>query len=752
MAYPILAPNSTWYKGTAKRATITQIDIVDSYTATGSENEFWNADTDNIGSIKCYRTGTVLTIAGNGSEKIAMNADSSYLFSHSDTTDYFSALTIINGAETLDSSNTTNLGRAFQSCRALTSVDVSTWNTDKVTNMAAMCQNCNSLITLDVSNWNTTNVTDMRGTFNKCIALTTLDVSKWDVSNVTSMYLMFQQCERVTALDVSKWDVSNVTDMKYMFAYCFGLSILDVSNWNTSKVTDMGSMFSQGDYGTPHASIKVLDVSNWDVSNVTNMGWMFYGLQNVETLDLSKWDVSKVESFHHFAAHAHIEIIGYENWNVSSCKAFNAMFYTCKNTFLDLSKWDVSNGENFAQMFEWAKVEEIKGLENWNTSNGKSFYEMFKDCQSLKKLDLSSFDTSHASINWTDPWRNNEETGAMYTMFRNNYKLEEIILGENFSFNGDGTCTPVAVFPTPSTEYIESADGNWYDIDGNAYAPTAIPNKTAGTYYAAFDLIDGLYLVKRPAMLKLAKTVRYSTQTTEKMTIDEMCEALNNNDAFEAGKQAQYDEFWDSFQQNGERTIYYNAFSGNCWNNDILKPKYLVKPPPSGNITSMFQFCNWSNDKLNKQPIDFSLIADKFDFSQVTSAAYTFQNAYISNIYADFSNCNTLTNTFNHSYSGRTTNVTLKVSEKTKFSGTFNYGQTSYVTFTDDSVIGQNGLNLTRWEAMQHDNLMSVINALKDYSEDTSGTQWVVTLGTTNLEKLSETEKAIATEKGWTLA
>ena len=40
---------------------------------------------------------------------------------------------------------------------------------------------------------------------------------------------------------------------------------------------------------------------------------------------------------------------------------------------------------------------------------------------------------------------------------------------------------------------------------------------------------------------------------------------------------------------------------------------------------------------------------------------------------------------------------------------------------------------------------MSIINALK------SGVTQTLTLGTDNLAKLTDTEKAIATEKGWTL-
>ena len=53
-------------------------------------------------------------------------------------------------------------------------------------------------------------------------------------------------------------------------------------------------------------------------------------------------------------------------------------------------------------------------------------------------------------------------------------------------------------------------------------------------------------------------------------------------------------------------------------------------------------------------------------------------------------------------------------------------------------------------EPQKQESLLSILNALKDYSSSTSS--WVCTLGTTNLEKLTEEQKAIATEKGWTLA
>lgn len=53
---------------------------------------------------------------------------------------------------------------------------------------------------------------------------------------------------------------------------------------------------------------------------------------------------------------------------------------------------------------------------------------------------------------------------------------------------------------------------------------------------------------------------------------------------------------------------------------------------------------------------------------------------------------------------------------------------------------------------LTHDSLMSAINALYDYASEGSTSTYTLKLGSTNLAKLTDAEKAIATQKGWTLA
>ena len=61
--------------------------------------------------------------------------------------------------------------------------------------------------------------------------------------------------------------------------------------------------------------------------------------------------------------------------------------------------------------------------------------------------------------------------------------------------------------------------------------------------------------------------------------------------------------------------------------------------------------------------------------------------------------------------------------------------------------IDLDGWGLNYCNALTVDSLVSVLNALPQLD----GTSYTCTIGSTNLAKLSDTQKAIATAKGWTL-
>ena len=153
-------------------------------------------------------------------------------------------------------------------------------NTSKVTNMTSMFDSCRALTSLDLSSFNTSNVTDMFNMFYGCSNLTSLDLSSFDTSNVTRMLSMFEGCVDITSLDVSSFNTSNVTNMGSMFYGCSGLISLDLRNFNTSNVTNMSGMFQDC------TSLTSLNLRGWNTSNVTDMGYMFNGCSNLNTITM----------------------------------------------------------------------------------------------------------------------------------------------------------------------------------------------------------------------------------------------------------------------------------------------------------------------------------------------------------------------------------------------------------------------------------------------------------------------------------
>lgn len=77
--------------------------------------------------------------------------------------------------------------------------------------------------------------------------------------------------------------------------------------------------------------------------------------------------------------------------------------------------------------------------------------------------------------------------------------------------------------------------------------------------------------------------------------------AENQQKVFDAGKQAEYDAFWDEFQNYGNLQDYPNTFSYYTWTDETFNPKYPFKVRSCNNMFG-------NNTKLTdtKVPIDFS--------------------------------------------------------------------------------------------------------------------------------------------------
>ena len=186
------------------------------------------------------------------------------------------------------------------------------------------------------------------------------------------------------------------------------------------------------------------------------------------------------------------------------------------------------------------------------------------------------------------------------------------------------------------------------------------------------------------------------------------------------GRQAQYDEFWDEFQQNGKRTDYRFAF-GCGWNTKTFKPKHPIIPKDAyknqNAASQMFSYIGQSENKyldLSEYPLDLT---------KVTQADETFQNAFLENIYVDVTDIRT-NKLFNGSDMDRGShpykNVTIKCSANTTFSNPFFYANFDKLLFTEDSIIAQSGIDL-KWAKGLKSSKESFVNIINTLSATTTG-------------------------------
>ena len=453
LAIPTLAKMDTWYTqgGTSiTKDSITTINIVNEYTPTGDETASWDASSALDGSVMAYVSadGTTLTIAGNGYGKIFANQNSRNAFKD------FTAVTAINGATLLDTSNATDMGYMFRSDEKLVTLDVSNWDTSSCTNMSDMFYWCKAVTQLDVSGWQTGNVVYMDDLFGACESVTTLDVGTWDVSSCKNMNRLFYGCSKISTLDVSSWETGACTNMAYLFAYCYSLENFDVSNWDVSKVTTMDHMFS----GTSSTAI---NMDNWDTSSCENYEFMFWNCGELQELNVN-----------HFS------------FDAGTTYSLEATFACCDSlTALNLSNWTSPKIVNLDNTFQGCTNLASLTVNGWDTSNVTDFTCCFYKCENLKVLDLSGWDTQSAT--------------SATKMFDECVHLRQVTLDGDFSFNGS-TATRLCNLPTPDPTYIPGANGKWQAVGtgtviapaGTIYDPADVPNNVAETYVMPLVGVD----------------------------------------------------------------------------------------------------------------------------------------------------------------------------------------------------------------------------------------------------------------------
>lgn len=232
---------------------------------------------------------------------------------------------------------------------------------------------------------------------------------------------------------------------------------------------------------------------------------------------------------------------------------------------------------------------------------------------------------------------------------------------------------------------------------------------------------------------------RHFTPTLEEAIVVER----KYTEAFEAGRKAEYDAFWDAYQDYGKRVNYENAFSGpGTWNDATFKPKYDIILAAAYSGFYMFWSSAISNiaETLEKCGV-------KLDTSRTNVLSQAFQYAKTARIpEIDGSNLRAdgLSYTFLSPYI--VTIDKLIVPETLKFTSSFD-SCNNLKNITFEGTIGNN-ISFADSPLLTEKSVQSILDHLKDLTGQAAQT---ITFHATVGGKLTNAQKATITAKNWTL-
>lgn len=207
----------------------------------------------------------------------------------------------------------------------------------------------------------------------------------------------------------------------------------------------------------------------------------------------------------------------------------------------------------------------------------------------------------------------------------------------------------------------------------------------------------------------IGDTIRAQRGTEELFLPEQMSEQISDAcvEKFEAGKNQEWSDFWDEFQQKGTRTAYNYAFARPVWNDKTFKPKYNIVP--TGSPTSMFYQANVTNLKTRLEEMGVTL-----DTSQVTNSSTMFYEMRTECLpVIDLTGCDVLTTAFIGSYIPTIEKLILREDGSQTFTQTFQ-NAILLENIVIEGVIGTT-FSMVNSGLLTVESMINVISALKNY-------------------------------------
>ena len=258
-------------------------------------------------------------------------------------------------------------------------------------------------------------------------------------------------------------------------------------------------------------------------------------------------------------------------------------------------------------------------------------------------------------------------------------------------------------------------------------------------------------------MTAIADAIRDKTGGTDALTLDGMATEIPK--VYEAGKQAQNDEFWDNYQKNAvENGDTFNLFAGPGWNINTFYPKHnliLIGAPSQLFLYFSYRFTPMMDFAQRLEECRVTL-----DTSRCTDLSQTFRYMWVTRI-PKVSSIGTTSGVLDRTFAGiKATTIDeleLKDDGTQRFSNTFQ-GCENLVNIMITGTIGGSGFDIHYSTKLSRESLLSILQACK---KDNAGVTITLPLkcidGATNTESYisGDTELSTAlssaTAKGYTV-
>lgn len=674
----------------------------------------------------------------------------------------------------LDVRNVSDMANFFSDCTRL--ANISLYPPNSTCDMTKLCYRCSSLINIEYLGSNKMKPSILDNGFREV-------GSQFNYEFISD-----------------KWDFSNCIRMDYM---CYGPSELNINmrGANLIALTKLLQPFSH-----PRLVDFTGSTFNFKHPITTKINTFFYTIYNVVLDDCTISGNLKGQFNYGTDINDRLQTISINNITLldDASKDWSNMFKNCTKLTSDVViPSSVTNCENaFKGCTSMTHVHS-----NWNNTytNGITSTDCYSGCTGITHIDDENviayegdsgidyipkdwggygFDVDHSSIYEITTTADNTEVRLLYYHYQFVYSVDGIYFNsENAISWGDGEYHTV---PNSSTD----SDGT---VRPGIFGSTSFPAHTyakAGTYYMKGNFIPKTYGngPGAPYVTRVLRVTKKCVNTSRSTGIRTETILGDFGGYFDGLTNVTYINATNLITSTTKKVV--NMFK-NCQKLVTIDGMNTWDCSNIVNVSGMFYLCK-SLTQLDLNMFNYSIIDDFINFlnacSSLTNLDFsnfkintehacdgTFYWLGMSELTLDNSGVDKYVNLYRSmNWLSNTTSVTLKNFKLSSIKQQFYAGcpkltSVSYIncTMSDTCDVNEYTFNnlpivnfdftgteipvdllLSKNSVISHESLVNIITNLKDYS---SGDTHTLTIGSTNLAKLTTDEITIATNKNWTV-